>query len=375
MFLEIAAMLLLLSDRNAYLFSGDNSDLGQIMTRVSNFAVFYLTLALLYGYNMYLIDLFRNEGKFNKTPARLVVCRIMLLIGQVLIITSQFTRLYYYFDEVNTYHRGRLYFLSYIFPLVVLCLQLSIIIQYYKRFDKRISLSLVLFAAVTVLSAFVQFFVRGLSMATMTMACFAVVIYMFSLWDLNDRVEKVNELELNLLREERKKARLLFEQTAEALVNAIDAKDQYTHGHSTRVAEYSKRLAEMAGKDPNECDEIYFAALLHDVGKIGIPDHIINKEGRLTDEEFAAIKEHPVIGKRILLSISQSPYLSIGANYHHERYDGKGYPTGLKGEDIPEIARIIGVADAYDAMTSKRSYRDPIPQEKVREEFVKGMGL
>ena len=207
MFLEIAAMLLLLSDRNAYLFSGDNSDLGQIMTRVSNFAVFYLTMALLYGYNMYLIDLFRNEGKFNKTPARLVACKIMLLIGQVLIITSQFTRLYYYFDEVNTYHRGRLYFLSYIFPLVVLCLQLSIIIQYYKRFDKRISLSLVLFAAVTILSAIVQFFVRGLSMATMTMACFAVVIYMFSLWDLNDRVEKVNELELNLLREERKKAR------------------------------------------------------------------------------------------------------------------------------------------------------------------------
>lgn len=119
---------------------------------------------------------------------------------------------------------------------------------------------------------------------------------------------------------------------------------------------------------------VYFAGLLHDVGKIGVPDAIITKEGKLTDEEFAQIKMHPVYGNQILSRIQRSPYLSIGAHHHHERYDGKGYPDGLKGEDIPEIARIIGVADAYDAMTSKRSYRDPIPQDKVREEIVKGMG-
>ena len=111
---------------------------------------------------------------------------------------------------------------------------------------------------------------------------------------------------------------------------------------------------------------------MHDVGKIGIPNDIINKNGKLTDEEYNQIKMHPVIGKQILSSIKQSPYLSIGANYHHERYDGHGYPEGLKGDDIPEIARIIAVADAYDAMTSKRSYREPIPQETVREEIVKG---
>lgn len=174
--------------------------------------------------------------------------------------------------------------------------------------------------------------------------------------------------------EKEKNLRRLFEQTATALVNAIDAKDEYTHGHSTRVAEYSRKIAEHAGKSPAECDEIYHIALLHDVGKIGIAESIINKNGKLTDEEYEAIKQHPVLGAQILKGISEYPDLIIGARYHHERYDGRGYPDKLKGEDIPEIARIISVADAYDAMTSKRSYRDTIPQQSVREEIVKGSG-
>ena len=105
-----------------------------------------------------------------------------------------------------------------------------------------------------------------------------------------------------------------------------------------------------------------------------INDAIINKDGKLTDEEFAEIKKHPVIGSHILSTISESPYLKIGANYHHERYDGRGYPENLAGNDIPEMARIIAVADAYDAMTSKRSYRDPLPQQKVRDEIQNGLG-
>lgn len=167
---------------------------------------------------------------------------------------------------------------------------------------------------------------------------------------------------------------VMFEQTAEALAGAIDAKDKYTNGHSRRVAEYSEKIARAAGKNDEECEKIYFAALLHDVGKIGVPIGILTKNGRLTDEEFEQIKQHPVVGGNILSSIKQSPWLSIGARYHHERYDGKGYPEGKKGEDIPEIARIIAVADAYDAMTSNRSYRNAIPQHIVREEFVKGSG-
>ena len=168
--------------------------------------------------------------------------------------------------------------------------------------------------------------------------------------------------------------RVRFEQTAEALAGAIDAKDSYTNGHSRRVAEYSRKIAIEAGKSEEEIDRIYFAALLHDVGKIGVPVEILSKKGRLTEEEFEIIKQHPGIGGQILSSIKQSPWLTIGARYHHERYNGSGYPEGLAGEDIPEIARIIAVADAYDAMTSNRSYRNAIPQHIVREEIVKGMG-
>ena len=170
------------------------------------------------------------------------------------------------------------------------------------------------------------------------------------------------------------KFRVLTKEVMQALASAIDAKDKYTHGHSSRVAEYSRKLAKLTGMTDEECEEVYYSALLHDVGKIGVPSSIINKDGRLTDEEYETIKKHPALGAQILSSISEFPYLSIAANYHHERYDGRGYPEGLKGEDIPKIARIVAVADAYDAMASKRSYRDPIPQQKVREEIVKGSG-
>lgn len=163
-------------------------------------------------------------------------------------------------------------------------------------------------------------------------------------------------------------------QTVEALATAVDAKDSYTNGHSNRVAKYSREIAKEAGMSEKECDEVYLAGLLHDVGKIGIDDRIINKKGKLTDEEFAVIKLHPGLGGQILSKIVMSPSLSIGARYHHERYDGKGYPEKLKADDIPRIARIIAVADAYDAMTSMRSYREIIPQMYVREELIKGMG-
>ena len=133
-------------------------------------------------------------------------------------------------------------------------------------------------------------------------------------------------------------------------------------------------IAYESGKDAEECREIYIIALLHDVGKIGVPRSIINKTSKLTDEEYEIIKSHTTMGYQILSKITEQPTLNIGAHYHHERYDGKGYPEGLKGEEIPEIARIIGVADAYDAMSSKRSYRDALPQEVVRSEIEKGLG-
>lgn len=162
--------------------------------------------------------------------------------------------------------------------------------------------------------------------------------------------------------------------TVQTLARTIDAKDKYTNGHSQRVAKYSREIARRMGKSEDEVREIYYAGLLHDVGKIHVPDIIINKSSKLTSDEFGYIKLHPIAGHHILKDMKENPNISEGAKWHHERYDGKGYPNGLAGDNIPEIARIICVADAYDAMTSFRSYRAVMPQEDVKKEFEKGMG-
>ena len=166
----------------------------------------------------------------------------------------------------------------------------------------------------------------------------------------------------------------VYLQIVEAMSRAIDAKDTYTNGHSARVADYARTIARRAGYSSELQNQIYITGLLHDMGKIGVSDAIINKPAKLTDEEYEIIKKHSIIGDQILNSISEFPELSIGARWHHERYDGKGYPDGLKGTEIPEMARMIAVADTYDAMTSRRSYRGALPQAVVREEFVKCRG-
>ena len=163
-------------------------------------------------------------------------------------------------------------------------------------------------------------------------------------------------------------------QIVRTLSGAIDAKDAYTNGHSTRVADYSKEIARRKGLSEESQNDIYMMGLLHDVGKIGIPDAIINKPEKLNDGEYSIIRQHPMMGADILKNITEFPKLATGARWHHERYDGKGYPDGLSGEDIPMEARIIAISDAYDAMSSRRSYRDVLPQEQVRAEMEKGKG-
>lgn len=188
--------------------------------------------------------------------------------------------------------------------------------------------------------------------------------------DLSHEVEKKTQEVM----EQHEKLERMSMQVVKTLSGAIDAKDTYTNGHSTRVAEYSREIARRAGLSKAEQDDIYMMGLLHDVGKIGIPDAIINKPAKLSDEEYSVIRTHPVMGAKILKNITEFPKLSTGAGWHHERYDGKGYPDGISGENIPMEARIIAVADAYDAMSSRRSYRDVLPQTQVRAEVEKGKG-
>lgn len=372
--MSLEGMFLLIFDRYAYIYRGKTGSLAYAMVRISNFCVFMFTLLIVCSFNSYISDIYRNEGGLEKLPKRLGASRWITFFGMALVFISQFTGLYYTFDDQNRYHRSAFYPVSYILPLIVLVLQMTVILQYYKRIGKRLSVSLLLFTTLPFAAAVIQLFMYGISLTNFALAALVVMLAVIAIIDMNHMIDEGHKREVELLKDEQKNMRILLGQTAFALAEAIDAKDGYTHGHSSRVAEYSEMIARESGRSISECKDIYFIALLHDVGKIGIPGSIINKEGPLDDAEYNIIKSHPVKGMQILSKITKFPLLSIGAHYHHERYDGKGYPDGLKGEEIPDIARIIAVADAYDAMSSKRSYRDVMPQAKVRAEIEKGLG-
>ena len=191
---------------------------------------------------------------------------------------------------------------------------------------------------------------------------------------LYDEIHKTNEKYNKELSERNKDIERMTMQTITTIANTIDAKDEYTRGHSKRVAEYSATIAAELGMSDVEISNIRIIGLLHDIGKIGIPDSVLNKPGKLTNEEFQIMKGHTLAGAEILKDIDMIPGLEIGAKYHHERIDGKGYPEGISGDDIPYLARIIAVADAYDAMSSNRVYRRHLPKDKILSELEKGCG-
>ncbi len=175
-------------------------------------------------------------------------------------------------------------------------------------------------------------------------------------------------------KKKRKEDGLFINQIIHAFAKSIDIKDKYTNGHSMRVAAYAKMIAKKAGFPEKAAEAVYNIGLLHDIGKITVPDEILNKNGRLDDEEFSVIKKHTSNGSEILKEIAIAPELAIGAQYHHERIDGGGYPQGKTGDEIPEIAQIIAVADTFDAMFSTRPYRKKMPLDKVVAELKRCAG-
>lgn len=181
-------------------------------------------------------------------------------------------------------------------------------------------------------------------------------------------------VKINSMRQRQNEYKSIVEQSLRTFAKTIDAKDPYTNGHSVRVAEYSREIARRMGLSEDEQERIYYIALMHDIGKIGIPDHILNKPEALTEEERKIIQTHVTIGGDILKDFTALDGISKGARYHHERYDGTGYCDKIKGEDIPLVARIIGVADTYDAMSSDRCYRKALPDDVILSELNKGIG-
>ena len=203
---------------------------------------------------------------------------------------------------------------------------------------------------------------------------FMVLLVLLAIWCVLLFAWGFSQVRVKKLLEQQKHDAMIIEQSIKTFVNFIDAKDAHTKGHSERVAQYSYLLAKEMGYSELECHRIYYVALMHDCGKISVPFTILQKPSRLTDEEYEQIKTHTTYGDKMLRDFTSIEGINLGALYHHERYDGKGYPKGLAGEEIPQIARIIGVADALDAMASDRYYRKRLSEEKILQELLDNKG-
>lgn len=340
------------------------------------------------GYQfMYYSRLCVDRGVTNSRM--LLVNRCLLSAYLVILGLNAFNGCIFSMSPQGEYLHGNFYLMVYIVPYYFIACSAYVLLYHLKKFSKWQKVSIILYLVLAFLGPGIQmlFFpdvLLGLFSVTLALM---MILFTMETPDYQKLVKTIGELDrlqqnlqqevakqTRVAEERRRKVERLSVQIMRALAATIDAKDTYTNGHSSRVAEYAREMAKRIGKSEQEQQDIYYVGLLHDLGKIGIPGEIINKTSRLTDEEYEKIKEHPVIGSNILKNISEMQDIGVGARWHHERYDGRGYPDGLKGEEIPETARIIGVADAYDAMTSKRSYRDVMPQEAVRGEIEKGRG-
>ncbi|MBE6764348.1 MAG: HD-GYP domain-containing protein [Ruminococcaceae bacterium] len=208
----------------------------------------------------------------------------------------------------------------------------------------------------------------------LTSPIFIILIVFSAIWLILLTAMIISQIRIKtLLRQQQHDAKII-EQSINTFINFIEAKDPNTKGHSERVAKISYAMANDMGYSPRECNRIYYIALMHDCGKISIPATILRKPGKLTDEEYEIIKSHTTYGEKMLRDFTSINGIDLGVLYHHERYDGGGYPRGLSGEDIPKIARIICVADSLDAMNSCRCYRPKMTPEEIIEELVANKG-
>ncbi|MBP5472161.1 MAG: HD domain-containing protein [Lachnospiraceae bacterium] len=373
--MEMTALFLLSFDRSAYIYAGDTSTVGYYMIRISNFLVFFLTPMIVLNLNLYISDLILNEGGSKTLPLRVVFVNYTTVIGMILVAIYHRGGFYYYFDENNYYHRGPGFIFCYAVPVVCSIVQYTVVREFKQSFSKYIYRSVVQYIFLPIICGILQMFIANVSLANMSITLASFVLYVFTYIDINDKVERTFTDEMAELVKENRSSKRLLEQTALAFMNAVDSRDRYTEGRSELIARYSKKIAELEGKTEKECSEIYYAALFHNVGEITVPDSLLLKNGKLTEDEEKIVRNRYMSGSTILKNVSENPGLALAAKYSRERYDGSGYPEGLKGEDIPEVARIIEVAETYVDLISTTREHNPIPNQIVRDEFIKNAGI
>ena len=260
--------------------------------------------------------------------------------------------------------------------LIILTMFMTVVTMAYDLFKRKdrsyiyVSIGLALLA----LSGIIQLVMEQvLSLSVISGTFMSIGLIFLVIFGLLQAVKKINQMNTDR-NEAIEQVEHLSRAAMEALAKTVDAKDRYTSGHSMRVAEVACLIAEELGWNDEQISELRFQGMMHDIGKIGVPDSVLNKPGRLNSIEFELVQSHTTVGSDILKNVTSIPGVEQAARHHHERFDGNGYPDHLKGEGIPINARIIGVADAYDAMNSDRIYRKALPKDVIRKEIVNGRG-
>ncbi len=316
-----------------------------------------------------------SVSKYKLNKVEFIFLFAVLVVYIIMILINPFTKILYYFDESHLYQFGTLYYVNYFAPIVFLLYMIKPLAQNIRKFTAKQILANFSFIACQTLFSFLQMLLFPNILLTCFGTSLSMLMILFSL-ETPDFVE-LEYLKKNLEKEVSVKTAEVEElslQTILALAQVLDAKDEYTRGHSARVAVYSREIARAIGYSEEELVNIYNGAFLHDIGKIGVPDAILNKPGRLTDDEYDVIKSHTLIGSEILTKVKSLPKAEYIARHHHERYDGHGYPDGLMADNISMDARIVAVADAYDAMNTSRVYRSKLDPEAIKYELEKNKG-
>ncbi len=260
--------------------------------------------------------------------------------------------------------------------IIILTMLMTVVTMAYDLFKRKdrsyiyVAIGLALLALCGIIQLVME---QVLSLSVISGTFMSIGLIFLVIFGLLQAVKKINQMNTDR-NEAIEQVEHLSRTAMEALAKTVDAKDRYTSGHSMRVAEVACLIAEELGWNDEQISELRFQGMMHDIGKIGVPDSVLNKPGRLNSIEFELVQSHTTVGSDILKNVTSIPGVEKAARHHHERFDGNGYPDHLKGEDIPINARIIGVADAYDAMNSDRIYRKALPKDVIRKEIVNGRG-
>ena len=344
-------------------------------------------VAVLFLY--YTVSIALKDTAPHKRKILYVANILPLLANFILLFVNNFTGIFFYFNEEFAYSHGPAYLFVNTLAIVYTIESAIIFVIKRKEFNFRQMLSTILFYCLFFGSFLVQLFVfPDILLSDFGVAIGSFIVFfsietpdyvklMATLQELNDLKASL-EIQVkdrtNELATEKESYEKLTLETLSSLARVIDAKDHYTVGHSFRVAAYAKGMANELGFSKEQAEQIYFAGLIHDVGKIGISETILTKPGKLDPKEFEIIKSHPTLGGDILNGIYEFPIFASVARHHHERYDGTGYPDKLKGDDIPFEARVVAICDSFDAMTSDRSYRKALGDETAIKELIEGKG-